>query len=83
MSHGSADMPALLNNLAREQELSNALIGEDQLLDRLQGTVDLFADSHDYFQVLWLGIGVWLINRPGLAGAVLQTLSISIHSFIE
>ena len=67
MSHGSADMPALLNNLAREQELSNALIGEDQLLDRLQGTVDLFADSHDYFQVLWLVLGVRIVCKSNVS----------------
>ena len=67
VSHGSADMPALLNNLAREQELSNALIGEDQLLDRLQGTVDLFADSHDYFQVLWLVLGVRIVCKSNVS----------------
>ena len=67
MSHGSLDMPALLNNLAREQELSNALIGEDQLLDRLQGTVDSFADSMDYFQVQLLGLDVNLIREPNVS----------------
>ena len=40
MSHGNTDMPALLNNLAREE-----------LLDRLHSIVDGFTDSLHYFQV--------------------------------